>query len=144
MTEQRVIKKAAAILDAHSGMTDRSAQDGCSCGQLRYDEGQHQAEELAKAGLLASDDHYAQVSEAYQRGHEDGFWNGKTTDMSPADAAKFMAPYRATAERLARPLPDRETIARAIAAGYEPDHPEPNRHDLRAADAVLELLTQGA
>lgn len=32
--------------------------------------------------------------EAYQRGHEDGFWNGKTTDMSPAQAATFMAPYR--------------------------------------------------
>lgn len=32
--------------------------------------------------------------EAYQRGHEDGYWNGKTTHMSPAQAAAFMAPYR--------------------------------------------------
>lgn len=35
-----------------------------------------------------------QMEESYQRGHEDGFWNGKTTDMSPAQAAAFMAPYR--------------------------------------------------
>lgn len=34
------------------------------------------------------------AEEAYQRGHEDGYWNGKTTDMSPAEAASFMAPYR--------------------------------------------------
>lgn len=33
---------------------------------------------------------------AYQRGHEDGYWNGKTTGMTPQEAAAFMAPYRAT------------------------------------------------
>ena len=49
----------------------------------------------------------------------------------------------------ARTFPTREDLARAIAAvvhhvGYEPDHPTPNRHDYRAADAVLALLRGGA
>lgn len=39
--------------------------------------------------------HDAEVAEAaYQRGHEAGFWNGKTTDMTPNQAAEYMAPYR--------------------------------------------------
>lgn len=43
-------------------------------------------------------------------------------------------------EQEPRPLPDRDQIAKAIASGYEPDHPDPNHHDYRAADAVLELI----
>lgn len=37
-------------------------------------------------------------------------------------------------------VPHRDEVAAAIAAGYEPDDPTPNRHDYRAADAVLALL----
>lgn len=53
------------------------------------------ARALAEAGLLAPAPLREEaIEEAYQRGHEDGYWNGKTTDMSPVQAAKFMAPYR--------------------------------------------------
>ena len=34
----------------------------------------------------------------------------------------------------------RDRIAGAIARGYESDHPAPNRHDHRAAQAVIEDL----
>lgn len=52
------------------------------------------ARALAEAGLLTPSPLTVDIEEAYQRGHEDGYWNGKTTDMSPAQAAAFMAPYR--------------------------------------------------
>lgn len=42
----------------------------------------------------------------------------------------------------ARTRPTRDDLARAIASGYEPDHPTPNRHDYRAADAVLALFNE--
>lgn len=41
---------------------------------------------------------------------------------------------------LATPPPHRDTLAATIARGYEPTHGVPNRHDYRAADAVLTLL----
>lgn len=44
----------------------------------------------------------------------------------------------------ARTRPTRDDLAHAIASGYETDHPTPNRHDYRAADAVLALLQDGA
>ena len=41
--------------------------------------------------------------EAYRRGHQDGYWNDKTTGMSPSQAAAFMAPYRCRAGWLGIP-----------------------------------------
>lgn len=38
-------------------------------------------------------------------------------------------------------IPHRDELAQAIASGYEPDHPVPNRHDYKATDSVLRLLT---
>lgn len=38
--------------------------------------------------------------------------------------------------------PHRDDVARAIAGAYEPDNPTPNRHDYRATDAVLALMTE--
>lgn len=57
-----------------------------------------------------------------------------------ADIAKALADAGLLAT--ARTLPTRDDLARAIASGYEPDHPTPNRHDYRAADAVLALFNE--
>lgn len=49
MTSTTIIDRTAEVLNAHIGMTD-----GCLCGVIDYNEGRHQAEQLARAGLLSA------------------------------------------------------------------------------------------
>lgn len=74
------------------------------------------------------------IEEAYQRGHEDGFWNGKTTDMSPRQAAEFMAPYRATCPGCAAGRA--ETTTATVATDAPALLAELERAQEREADAV--------
>ena len=76
---EHAIEKAARIIHGCTG-----DEDGAPVA----------ARALAEVGLLAPAPLTEGIEEAYQRGHEDGYWNGKTTDMTPAQAAAFMAPYR--------------------------------------------------
>src|SRR5690625_2884670 len=51
-TTTATTEQAARVLRSHTDMTDRSANDGCECGDLGPHHA-HQAEVLAAAGLLA-------------------------------------------------------------------------------------------
>lgn len=76
------------------------------------------------------------------KSYVNGIATGEVNDplwVDYIDEAQALADAGLLAEP-ARTVPHRDEIAAAIAAGYEPDDPTPNRHDYRAADAVLELM----
>lgn len=73
------------VTDLARAEAERRSREECWCGD---------PEVFAAGAEWATRTLTGSVEEAYQRGHEDGYWSGKTTDMSPSQAAAFMAPYR--------------------------------------------------
>src|SRR5690625_1232223 len=100
------------------------------------------AQALADAGLLATARTHAETTTATTEDAVERVF--QTTHPAPNTVMGWIrAGYEAGLFATARTRPHRDDLARAIASGYETDDPAPNRHDYRAADAVLALLEGG-